>query len=202
MSKIAVFLNGQAPKIFPDLKQFEKAYCTDGAYKYLKNNNIKPDLVCGDFDSFPIDEIPDDIEVVEMQDQNFTDFEKCLELIVLRNYKEVYIYGSSGMEHDHFLGNLTTGLKFKDKLTMLFFDDYSYYFFSDKKCVLEGYNGRIISLYPFPVAKNIVTQGLQYPLNNEDLDLTSRVGTRNTGISDLIEITYEKGNMLIFIKNV
>lgn len=200
MSRVALFLNGQAPTKIPDLSQFKKIYCTDGAYGYLKRLNIVPDVVSGDFDSISTSEIPSEIEVVVTPDQNFTDFEKALEIILAENYTEVYVYGSSGMEHDHFLGNLSSGLKFKDQLTILFFDDFSYYFFTEKLIVLEGYKGRIISLFPFPTAKGITTKGLKYPLVSEDLDLGIRVGTRNIAIEDEVEIEYKEGELLLFIK--
>lgn len=201
MNKVALFLNGQAPKIFPDLSQFEVIFCTDGAYRYLQSNGIKPDVVSGDFDSLSPDEILKGIEVVETPDQNFTDFEKALQIIQNRNFGDVHIYGSSGMEHDHFLGNLSTGVKYKDKLNLVFFDDYSYYFFTEKETVLEGYKGQIISLYPFPVTKNIITSGLLYNLNNEDLDLSKKIGIRNKAMDDTVTINYEQGELLIFIKN-
>ncbi|SMC45662.1 thiamine diphosphokinase [Moheibacter sediminis] len=200
MNRVALFLNGQAPKIFPDLNQFEVIFCTDGAYRYLQEKGIKPDVVSGDFDSLSPNEILTEIEIVETPDQNFTDFEKALQIIQNRNFHDVYIYGSSGMEHDHFLGNLSTGLKYKDKLNLVFFDDYSYYFFSEKETVLEDYKGRIISLYPFPVAKNIFTEGLLYGLNNEDLDLSQRIGIRNQAVKNKVSIKYDEGELLIFIK--
>ncbi len=200
MNRVALFLNGQAPAKFPDLKQFKKIFCTDGAYNYLRNNYIVPDVVSGDFDSISSSEIPNDIEIVVTPDQDFTDFEKALMIIESRNYKEVYIYGSSGMEHDHFLGNLSSGLKFKDKLMLMFFDDYSYYFFADKETILEGYKNRIISLYPFPVTNGVQTEGLKFALKNEDLDITSRIGIRNTANEDKVTIRYNEGNLLIFVK--
>ena len=200
VNKVALFLNGQAPKIFPDLRQFAKIFCTDGAYHYLRKNHIKPDIVCGDFDSLPIGEISAEIEVIELPNQDYTDFEKALQLIEYMGYNDVYVYGSSGMEHDHFLGNLTSGLKFKNKLKLVFFDDYSYYFFAEKNTELEGYKGRIISLYPFPVTKNITTNGLQYALKSEDLDMSKRIGIRNRAVENEISITYEEGELLIFIQ--
>lgn len=199
MHKVILFLNGQAPAKIPDTKGFEKIFCTDGAYTYLKVNGIVPDVVSGDFDSISAAEIPENIEVILTPDQNFTDFEKALMIIEARNYKEVYVYGSSGMEHDHFLGNLSSGLKFKDKLTLIFFDDYSYYFFADKEVSLEGYKNRIISLYPFPFAKGITSSGLKFPLNQEDLDLTKRIGIRNKATEDEVKISFKEGNLLIFI---
>lgn len=201
MSRVVLFLNGQVPKKLPDLTQFVKIFCTDGAYKYLQKNGIQPDVISGDFDSYSKDLIPNEIEVVETPDQNFTDFEKALQLIKKRNYHEVYIYGSSGMEHDHFLGNLSAAVKFKNELNLLFFDDFSFYFFTDKQTELSGYLGRTISLYPFPVAKGITTEGLQYPLQNETLEITQRIGTRNKVISEKVVINYQKGDLLLFISN-
>lgn len=201
MSRVALFLNGLAPKKIPNLSQFDKIYCTDGAYHYMNALNIQPDVISGDFDSFDRHQIPVGIEVVETPDQEFTDFEKALHLIHSRGHEEVYIYGSSGMEHDHFLGNLSTALQFKKQLTLLFFDDYSYYFFADKTTVLEGYQGRTISLYPYPIAENISTEGLKYPLHNETLDLTKRIGIRNQAIEQRVEISFDQGNLLLFVMN-
>jgi len=201
MSRVALFLNGQAPKNFPELSQFSQIFCTDGAYRYLREKGIKPDVVSGDFDSLSTQEIMDGIEVVETPDQNFTDFEKALQIILKRNFYDVYIYGSSGMEHDHFLGNLSTGLKYKDQLNIVFFDDYSCYFFAEKETLLEDYNGRIISLYPFPKAQKITTKGLKYTLNDEDLEISNRIGTRNEALEDKVSIQFKEGNLLIFIKN-
>lgn len=201
MSEIALFLNGLAPKKIPDLSQYKKIYCTDGAYNYLRLWSIKPDVVCGDFDSLNREEIPNDIEVVELLDQNFTDFEKTLELLKQRNYTIIHIYGSSGMEHDHFLGNLSSALKYKDEMNLTFFDDYSSYFFADNSTILNDMNNRTISLYPFPLATSITTKGLKYLLKGEDLEISQRVGTRNTIIENEASIEFKEGNLLIFIKN-
>lgn len=201
MNKVALFLNGQAPKLVPNIEQYELIYCTDGAYVYLSKLNIQPDVITGDMDSLDLQFVSDGIEITPTPDQNFTDFEKALQIINDRKHQEVHVYGSSGMEHDHFLGNLTAGLKFKEKLTLLFFDDYSYYFFADNQTRLDGYEGRIISLYPFPETRNITTKGLKYPLQNEDLSIVGRIGTRNRAESNEVEINFEEGNLLIFIQN-
>lgn len=200
MEKIALFLNGLAPKVLPNLKQFDQVYCTDGAYNYLKKMNIKPDVVIGDFDSYSKGEIPIEIEVIETPDQDFTDFEKALQIIQKRGYKTISVYGSSGMEHDHFLGNLTAGLKFKEVLNITFYDDYSQYFFAPNELIIDDCLNKIISLYPFPQAKSIITNGLKYPLNCEDLDLSSRIGIRNIATEKQVKIKFSEGNLLVFIQ--
>lgn len=199
-SDIVLFLNGQTPNALPNLSQYQKVFCTDGAYNYLKDKNIKPDLVAGDFDSYNIGEIPIEIEAIETPDQNYTDFEKILQIIIGRGYKTLDVFGSSGKEHDHYLGNLSTALKYIDEISIQFYDDHSNYFFADKQTIIENFQGHIISLYPFAEAKNITTQGLLYPLNGEDLDLKNRIGLRNVAIENSVSIQFEEGNLLIFIR--
>lgn len=201
MGKVALFLNGQEPKKIPNLNQFVQIYCTDGAYSYLKNENIKPDVVCGDFDSLRPEEVEEGAEKIVLENQDFTDFEKTLQLLKERGFYDVYIYGSSGMEHDHFLGNLASALKYQTDLNLVFFDDYSYYFFAERDTVLSGYKGRIISLFPFPTAKKIKTKGLKYSLTNEDLDVHVRIGIRNEAVEEVVEISFEEGNLLVFVRN-
>ncbi|MFB0967555.1 MAG: thiamine diphosphokinase, partial [Cloacibacterium sp.] len=45
------------------------------------------------------------------------------------------------------------------------------------------------------------TKGLNWELFNEELSLTRRVGTRNFARENTVEITYENGDVLIFIGN-
>ena len=37
----------------------------------------------------------------------------------------------------------------------------------------------MVSLLPFPKVENLVTDGLNWELKNEDLEITKRIGTRN-----------------------
>lgn len=199
MNRAVLFISGQPPANLPDLSGFDKIYCTDSAYFFLFSKKIKPDVVSGDFDGFDTRVVDKGVEIIETPDQDYTDFEKSLRILIERNFDEVHVYGGSGREQDHFLGNLSVAYKYKDEINILFFDDYSFYFFADNQTTLQGYKDRLISLYPFPYTKDITTRGLQYLLNNEDLIMTDRIGIRNTAIEDTVEIEFEKGGLLIFI---
>ncbi|MFA5620009.1 MAG: thiamine diphosphokinase [Weeksellaceae bacterium] len=199
--KVLLFLNGEPPIRIPDFTQFDKIFCTDGAFVYLKQRGILPDVITGDFDKIRQTELPETAEIIQTPNQEFTDFEKSLQIILERGFSEVHIYGGSGKEQDHFLGNLSVCFKFKDEMKLIFYDDYGYYFFADYKTELNGYKGRMISLFPFPETLGITTKGLLYPLNDEDLKMTGRIGIRNQAVDDEVLITYNKGDLLIFIKN-
>lgn len=198
-NKVILFLNGEVPTNIPNLADYDKIFCTDGSYIYLKKLGIKPDFLTGDFDSLNQIEIAPEIQVINTPDQNFTDFEKSLQLITDKGYKNVDVYGASGKEQDHFLGNLNAALKFKELLNIKFFDNYSTYYFLNKKNRIDNVQDKIISLYPFPIATEIETKGLLYSLNKEELSITDRIGTRNKAILNEIEINFKNGNLIIFI---
>jgi len=197
--KVLLFLNGEVPSTLPDTTNYELIFCTDGAFRYLQQLNIQPDVISGDFDSTEISDFPSGIEIISTPEQNDTDFAKALQIILDKGFEHVDVFGASGRQQDHFIGNLNAAFRFKDKINILFYDNYSHYFFAEKQTELEGYFGRTISLLPFPECKNIVTKGLEYPLNKEDLNLLSRVGTRNKANDDIVTIEYSEGSLVIFI---
>lgn len=199
MGKAFLLINGNPPKELPNMEDYQRIFCTDGAYTHLLGRKIRPDVVIGDFDSISEFDVSSQVKVIKKINQDFTDFYKCLEVIVEEGFEEVDVYGSTGLEHDHFLGNLTTAFQFKDKIKITFYDDFSKFYFTDKKVYLTDIKDRIISLYPFPKATNVQSKGLFYPLNGMSLDITNTIGTRNHSIANDVEITYEDGELLLFI---
>lgn len=201
--KALLFINGDAPKTLPKLLGYDIIACSDGAFHYLKTLDFpfeKLDFISGDFDSHKgSDEEIYAEKFIYTPDQDKTDFEKSLEILVDKGVSKVDIYGGSGGEMDHFLGNLTVAFAFKNKLKIQFYDEFSTYYFIPKDFVLRGVKNQMISIYPFPKAEKVVTKGLNWALNSETLDITSRIGTRNFALEDEISITYTSGDILIFI---
>ncbi|CAI8285630.1 MAG: Thiamine pyrophosphokinase [Polaribacter sp. SA4-10] len=194
---VFLLLNGEKPTNLPDISKYELICATDGAYQYLKENQIQPHFISGDFDSLAT--LPKDIETIHTPDQNFTDFDKILQILFDRNFKNIHVYGASGKEQDHFLGNLHTALQWQKKLNITFLDDYGRYFFGDKEMVLSSCLNKIVSLLPFPTATKITTQGLLYPLQNETLTFGAKIGTRNKATKKEVNISFETGELLIFM---
>ncbi|AZI39303.1 thiamine diphosphokinase [Epilithonimonas vandammei] len=207
-NKALLFINGDSPKTIPNLSGYDLIACTDGAFHYLKHLKFpldKLDFISGDFDSHKIEEEiiqqsqNHSFEIIETPDQNKTDFHKALELILKKGFENIDVYGGSGGEQDHFLGNLSVAYAFKDKLNLQFFDEYSSYYFIPKNFSISDVKGKMISLMPFPIAKNIETKGLKWPLYKEDLILGERIGTRNIAENKDVTIKYKKGDLLIFV---
>jgi len=198
-NKVALFLNGEKPKIIPELKHYDWVVCTDGAYHFLVESHITPDLIIGDFDS--IGSLPVDIPHVHTPNQDYTDFEKALVHIFKKGFSNIDVFAANGLEQDHFLGNLTTALKFKTKLKITFFDDNHSYFFINKKIVLNEVLGKTISLFPFPKATKVYTKGLKYVLKGKTLSMKkNKISTRNKAIDPDVEIQFKKGEILMFVE--
>lgn len=203
--KALLFINGKAPASFPDPENYNLIACTDGAFHYLKDLNFpldKLDFISGDFDShIGSDENIYEGKFIHTPDQERTDFHKALDIILERGCTHVDVLGGSGGEQDHFLGNLTVAYRFKDRMNIKFYDEFSEYYFIPKNFVIKGVKGRLISLYPFPFVENITTRGLNWPLNNGNANITANLLTRNFAIEDEVSIEYEKGDLLIFVGN-
>jgi thiamine pyrophosphokinase len=197
--KAFLLLNGSEPTKLPDLSDYDIICVTDGAYDFLHSKNIRPDIVTGDFDS--INATHDQVEFIETPDQNFTDFDKALTILKEKGYERIDVYGAHGKEQDHFLGNISTALYWKNNLNIIFFDDYGRYFFIENALDLHNVKHKTISLIPFPLATGIVTEGLQYTLNNETLTFGKRIGTRNRAIKNNVRISFNEGVLLIYISH-
>ncbi|MCU7615043.1 thiamine diphosphokinase [Chryseobacterium sp. GMJ5] len=202
-SKVLLFINGQPPKSFPNVENYSLIACTDGAFHYLKEMGFpldKLDFISGDFDSHSgADENVYEEKFIYTPDQDKTDFHKALEIISQKGFKNIDVLGASGGEQDHFLGNLTVAFSFKQSLNIKFYDEFSEYFFIPKNTTLNQVKNKMISLYPFPTAENVTTKGLNWSLNKGNLNITSRIGTRNFAVEDEVQVEYGDGDLLIFI---
>lgn len=203
MKTALLFINGTPPKNLPNTEGYAIIACTDGAFHYLKEKNFplaQLDFISGDFDSHTgNDENIYHEKFIFTPDQNFTDFQKALDILKNKGIKKVDVYGGSGGEQDHFLGNLHVAFLFKDLMEITFYDEFSSYFFIPKDFEINNVEGKMVSLLPFPKVENLVTDGLNWELKNEDLEITKRIGTRNFATKSTVKISYRDGDLLVFI---
>ncbi|MBW8360240.1 MAG: thiamine diphosphokinase [Weeksellaceae bacterium] len=205
MQKALLFINGVPPDTLPSTEGYDLIACSDGAFHYLKENGFpleQLDFISGDFDSHhgSDDEIYEE-KFICTPDQERTDFQKSLEILREKGVATVDVFGGSGGEMDHFLGNLHVAFLFKDSMKITFFDEFASYFFAPSHLLLENVKGKMISLYPFPVTQSVSTQGLQWTLNGENLDITKRIGTRNLAVEDTVTIDFKAGALVVFLEH-
>jgi thiamine pyrophosphokinase len=201
VNKASLILNGEI-----DQDWLEKAltgkplvYCADGAYDKVRNLSFNIEAVIGDFDSIS-DKSSVESQLIHMPDQDYTDFEKALKFLK-EIYEQIDIYGASGNEMDHFIGNLSVAKKYRDELFLKFIDPSQYYFFIEKETLLEDVKGKIISVIPFPKIEHITSEGLEYELQGQSLELGSLISVRNHASKNQVRIKYESGCGIIFVSS-
>lgn len=174
----------------------------DGALHRVIDLQVKFNAVIGDWDSaMNVQELVADqqpVEVVNAPDQNKTDLEKGIELLIEKGHKVVHLLWATGKRLDHTLNNIVTMARYCDKCTVVMFDDHTRAY-----CVPSGFTkyfnkGTNISLFPMNNCHNIHTSGLKYNMNGEALDLPNKTGSSNETVEDgLISIEYEGGQMIL-----
>ncbi|QIQ21942.1 thiamine diphosphokinase [Zophobihabitans entericus] len=197
--KAILFVNGEAS--FPqNLTSYNIIACTDGAYhNYLQDSGILPDFLIGDLDSIHDKPIDPRVTIIPTPAQDKTDFEKSLLFLMDKGISRIDIYGASGKSSDHFLGNLSVALQYKDSLQLTFYDNYTQFFFASPQMQFNNVKGKTISLIPFGEVFGLTLTGFEYPLTKADLKLGGLTSLRNKAKDDLVSISFEKGNLIVFI---
>lgn len=202
MQKLLLFLNGLPPKKMPDFRQYQFVGCVDGAMNYLINYNFDINFILGDLDSIKNNlKIDYTNKIIICKNQNKTDFEKFLDFIIKKHIYQVDVFGATGLEHDHFLGNISVALKFFHKIKITFFDDYGKFFLVHNQGYYNVRKGANISLIPLNIVYKVTTEGLQYSLKKQKLKLGYFIAIRNKAIDNKIKINFKKGTLLLFIGN-
>jgi thiamine pyrophosphokinase len=207
-SKAVIFLNGVFPKrkIISGLTaRNDYLIAADGAANYLKKLNITPDVILGDLDSIEKNVLKyylkKNVPVIKYTEQETTDFEKSLNFVIQAEIKEIAIFGFTSLRPDHSLNNFSVLKRYYKRLNIKFIDDTFFIEFINKKISFSYRKNTLISLLPFPTARNIITKGLRYQLNNESLSLGKREGTLNISNSEKISISFTSGDLILFRKH-
>ncbi len=174
----------------------------DSAIWRVLDLDIKVDVLLGDFDrDLDLDVVRArqyPIEIIPAPDQNKTDLQKGIELLIERGYPAVNIVWATGRRADHTLSNLTDIVRYKDRIQIVIFDDHSKVFplrGTFRKWYTED---TPISLIPVGVVEGVVTEGLSYNLHDETLTLGYRTSSSNSAAEDgFVTVSARTGDLLI-----
>lgn len=203
-----IFLNGRLPETKIIKKFIHKntlIIAADGGANQIKELKMKADFIIGDMDSINEDSIGyfknKKTSFIKVEDQDSTDFEKSIKFCLTKKIKSVVIFGATGMRPDHTLNNFSVLKRFYKKISVLLVTDEFCIFYLPKRFSFNYKSGETVSLIPMPAAKGIKTKGLQFALNDEDLEFGEREGALNKSNSEKISISFKEGDMLIFRKH-
>jgi len=203
-----IFLNSRLPnrKIIENYTE-RSSYiiCADGGANKIRKYSILPHIIIGDLDSINKETLKyytkKNIQIRKIEGQETTDFEKSLLYCIENNMKKCIIFGAIGRRSDHTLNNFSILKRYYKSLELKIIDDRYEIYFIKNNISFDYKKNKTLSFMAMPYAKGITTNGLKYPLNNEDLEFGVREGTLNESISDKITIQFIKGDILLFKKH-
>ena len=167
----------------------------DGGARAAVANGITPAAVIGDFDS--LDDAtrsalrPETLH--HFQDQNSTDFDKCLRNVAAPLLLGV---GFAGARLDHHLANLNTLVRFpKQKCVLLGEKDIT--FVAPPSFSLDLAAGTPVSLFPLGAVEG-VSDGLKWPIAGLNFAPDGQVGTSNAA-TGRIDLSFTSPKMLLIL---
>lgn len=177
----------------------------DGAADWMLAAGLSPHYIVGDDDSSSLESQQSLIEKIYIQDQNTTDFEKCIQFATTMKLLPTLVLGFNGGEIDHIFGNMQVLLKYSQRASLFFIDSYV-----KKGCIgikiglplCEGnysIKARIdatISIFPFCKCR-ITTLGLAWELIDQVLTQDGLLVIRNRAIKDEVGFKISKGKVLV-----
>jgi thiamine pyrophosphokinase len=174
----------------------------DQAIYRVLDLGIKIDLWMGDFDHDHDFEAvrahQEPLEIINTPDQEKTDLEKAIDLLIERGFPAANIVWATGRRADHAITNITNLVRYKDQIRLVLFDDYSKIFPLSGTFEKWYVAGTPISLIPVGVVDGIITSGLKYNLHDERLTLGHRTGNSNeAAIDGIVRISAKSGDLLI-----
>jgi thiamine pyrophosphokinase len=174
----------------------------DQAIYRVLDLGIKVDVWMGDFDEQHDFEMirsrQSPLEIINTPDQEKTDLEKAIDFLIARGFPAANIVWATGRRADHAITNITNLVRYKEKIRLVLFDDYSKIF--PLSGVFEKWYvaGTPVSLIPVGTVEGIETSGLKYNLQDETLTLGHRSGNSNEAEKDgMVRISAKKGDLLI-----
>ena len=177
--------------------------CADSGYRHALKQNIKPDVLIGDFDSYT-NKLPEDIKIVRYPvEKDVSDTWACVEFAKEHGCIEFMIYGAFGGDRiDHSIANLQMlrNIAEENMTAVLYY----------KKQILTNLNAGetdflIPDFYPYfslfalsEVCKGVTITGAKYPLENAELKNSFPLGLSNeVSTTAGAYVSVEEGNLLL-----
>ncbi len=199
---VSLYLNGEYPP-GNETRPEGVIIAVDGGLHHLIKHNWLPDLLIGDLDSV----LPEELRIIQSanieielfpREKDFTDFELALDKAASYHPSKIDIHGALGGRIDHELTNLAVFASEKySSMELRIVNENQSITLIRKTRTIDGQPGDLISLIPFGgEVQGVTTHGLQYPLANETLPLSSSRGISNVMLIQTAEVIISKGLLL------
>jgi len=195
MKRAVIFVNGNLSDLSRAKKIITKEdflIAADGGVKHILKLGLVPQTIIGDFDSTPKNILKNIgrtrrsaptkiIKYPTKKDE--TDFELAIDYCLEKKFNEIIIFGILGDRIDHLLANILLLAKIQTKnpkTKIKVIEGKKEIYILNKEIIINGQIGDEVSIIPVSEKlEGIVTDGLEYQLNNESLSFGSTRGISN-----------------------
>lgn len=171
----------------------------DGGYTYLKELNIEPDVLIGDFDSLEL--IPEHRELIRHSPlKDDTDMALAVAYAAEEGYRTFFIYGGLGGRLDHTLANLSllNGMSKQGLESYLIGEKMIITAISEEAVFFsENMKGTISVFCMGEKATGIYEKGLKYGLEDAVMTADVTLGVSNEFIGTESSISTKTGTLVI-----
>lgn len=174
------------------LKQFNNLpmVAADGGANHLQRMACGalcvPEIIVGDLDSLDDRAYWEGVtRVVEINEQDSTDFEKCLYSVDAPYFIAV---GFCGHRLDHTLAALHAMQKFCGQKRVILVSSHDVLLVSAEPVSVQLPLQTRVSIYPLPTVTFDTSEGLEYPLNGLTLQQGQAIGTSNSSVCGRVKI--------------
>lgn len=172
--------------------------CADGGINHAEKMGLNVDILIGDFDSSS-DKTTAARTIQYPTRKDFTDGELCVEYAIDNGYDKILLIGMTGTRLDHTINNILLLLRCRNSCLI---NEHNTIYPIKDSLYIDNKKGKTLSIIPlFSDLEGIVTEGLEYPLNDETLYFGQARGNSNVIISDACKITVKKGMGIVIINN-
>ncbi len=171
----------------------------DGGYDVLKEKNLVPDILIGDFDSVK-SELPCKNVIKHPVEKDDTDTFLACKKGIEQNFSNFVIFGGVGGRIDHTFANIQALLWVAKRggRAFLIGDDVVMTVISNEKLSFsDEFKGKISVFAQENSAKGVQITGLKYPARDLTLTPEFPLGVSNEFMGERAEISVEDGSLLI-----
>ena len=208
LNKALIVCNGNPPPKSLLRNLWERTtyrVAADGGANMLLKSKYVPDAVVGDFDSLDPKtrkQMPNS-KFLHIPEQDTNDADKAVRHCLKLGFKEIHLLGADGGRQDQFLSGLEILFKYSEQARLISWTQLERLEFINQIWEENIAPGTTLSLLPvFGGAQGIVTKGLKYALNNQDLiPGKSPSGVSNLVVSNPVSVNIKKGTLLLLVQH-
>ncbi len=177
----------------------------DGGANILAKKKYMPDAVIGDFDSLASktrEKMPNS-KFLHIPEQDTNDADKAVRHCLELGFKVIHLLSADGGRQDQFLSGLEILFKYSEYARLISWTQIERMEFINRNWKEKIKPGTILSILPiFGAAEGIVTKGLKYELNNQNLiPGKTPSGVSNLVVSNHVSVNIKKGKLLLLVQH-